>query len=473
MNFSGEPNKPRTSNIISSVSRNTTNNLGQGNLNNKKRFSKWKIILFAFLAILLGFGAIVLLDKVIMPWYVKLGAVAQVPNVLGIKYEEAEDKLVKLGFEVKKSEPRFDARSPAGTVVMQLPYAGSQTKQGRRIYLTVSRGENLEFVPNLIGLELRQARINLIRVGMDVGEIVYEFCDTIEPGKVSGQSMQPTAMARPGTKVDMMISRGKSVAQTMMPSLIGVNIDDARAKLAIAGLSLGKISYKETESYEANLIIAQSLSAYTSVAQYSYVNVTVAVKPGSLLKDTAKVKELLDENKSINQSGFGNNNNNLSTTINVDKKIQLGNTSLNNNGKLKNVKDKLPERMVKDLSSITKQKSSNSKPITQTKVSNDKSNNVPKTPLNAKNVHNSTSFVNNKNVVKTTNDLKTNGSLSNQNVNSKKTALQPLKNNNPTQNLVKNPFVKKVIIPKNTKINKPLVKKINPGNGLPVIKRDE
>ena len=53
MNFSGEPNKPRTSNIISSVSRNTTNNLGQGNLNNKKRFSKWKIILFAFLAILL------------------------------------------------------------------------------------------------------------------------------------------------------------------------------------------------------------------------------------------------------------------------------------------------------------------------------------------------------------------------------------------------------------------------------------
>lgn len=36
MNFSGEPNKPRTSNIISSVSRNTTNNLGQGNLNNKK-----------------------------------------------------------------------------------------------------------------------------------------------------------------------------------------------------------------------------------------------------------------------------------------------------------------------------------------------------------------------------------------------------------------------------------------------------
>jgi hypothetical protein len=280
-------------------------------------------------------------------------------------------------------------------------------------------------------------------------------------------------MARPGTKVDMMISRGKSVAQTMMPSLIGVNIDDARAKLAIAGLSLGKISYKETESYEANLIIAQSLSAYTSVAQYSYVNVTVAVKPGSLLKDTAKVKELLDENKSINQSGFGNNNNNLSTTINVDKKIQLGNTSLNNNGKLKNVKDKLPERMVKDLSSITKQKSSNSKPITQTKVSNDKSNNVPKTPLNAKNVHNSTSFVNNKNVVKTTNDLKTNGSLSNQNVNSKKTALQPLKNNNPTQNLVKNPLVKKVIIPKNTKINKPLVKKINPGNGLPVIKRDE
>jgi len=286
-----------TTKLINTVSRNTIGLGSNAPLKQKKRMKRSTVILLVLITVLLGFGAIVLLDKVVMPWYVKLGAVAKVPNVNGIKYEEAERKLQVMGFEVKKSEPRFDAQAPSGTVIMQLPYAGSITKQGRRIYLTVSKGENLEFVPNLVGLPLRQARINLIRVGMDVGEIIYEFCDTIGRDLVSGQSIQSTAMARPATKIDVKISRGQAAVQTMMPSLMGLTIQDAKVKLGNAGLSMGSINYKESEAYEENTIIAQSVSAFVAVPQYSRVNVTVCVKPGMLPKQDEQPEAEQEEKK--------------------------------------------------------------------------------------------------------------------------------------------------------------------------------
>src|ERR1041384_1310756 len=118
-----------------------------------------KYLVFAIVAMFL---LLVLLDKVIMPWYVKLGAVETVPNVVGATFADAQKRLAKLGFDVKKGEPRFDDRYPAGSVVMQLPYGGTQTKQGRRLYLTVSRGTEMIPMLGLVGMPLSEAGIHLM-----------------------------------------------------------------------------------------------------------------------------------------------------------------------------------------------------------------------------------------------------------------------------------------------------------------------
>lgn len=252
----------------------------ENNVARKESRIRWGTLIKYLLFGIVGmFFLLVLLDKVIMPWYVKLGAVETVPNVVGMTFAEAEKRLEKLGFDVKKGEPRFDDRYPAGTVVMQLPYGGSQTKQGRRIYLTMSRGTELIPMLELTGMPLREARINLMRNGFDIGEITYEHNDTIMKDLIYAQSIPPKVGARPGTVVDVKISRGPSTRFTMMPNLLSLDIEQARTRLENAGLVLGVIRYKEDPTYLKNTVIEQAVSPYAQVAQGAAVDVTVSGTP--------------------------------------------------------------------------------------------------------------------------------------------------------------------------------------------------
>lgn len=227
------------------------------------------------------FLVLVILDKIVMPWYVKLGAVETVPSVVGQQFPDAEKRLRALGFEVKKGEPRFDNRYPAGMVVMQLPYGGAQTKQGRRIYLTVSRGAELVPMLDVVGMPLREARIDLMRAGFDIGEVSYDYDDTIMRDLIYAQSIPPKAGARPGTRMNVMISRGPSTKFTMMPNLISLDVEAARVRLENAGLVLGVIRSKEDATYLKNSVVEQSVMPYAQVAEGAAINLTIATEPGS------------------------------------------------------------------------------------------------------------------------------------------------------------------------------------------------
>jgi beta-lactam-binding protein with PASTA domain len=242
----------------------------------------WGILLKYLLLTIVGvFLLMVFVDKVAMPWYVKLGAVENVPNVVGMTYAEAEAKLEKEGFEVKKGEPRFSDQYPAGKVMMQLPYGGSQTKQGRRIYLTLSRGSEVTPMLDLVGMPLREARIALMRQGFDIGETTYDYNDTIMRDLIYAQSIPPKVGARPGTVIDVMISRGPSTRFTMMPNLIALDVETARVRVENAGLVLGIVRYKEDETYIPNTVIEQAVAPYAQVAEGAAIDITIARAPGT------------------------------------------------------------------------------------------------------------------------------------------------------------------------------------------------
>lgn len=240
------------------------------------------------------FALLVLFDKVIMPMYVKLGAIEKVPNVIGTSFGEARAKLAKLGFEVKKGEPQFSDKYAAGTVIRQLPYGGSETKEGRRIYLTLSQGSEMMPMIDLLGMPVREARIQLMRVGFDLGEIEYDYNDTIMRDLVYAQSIPPKVGARPATTVDVMVSRGPSTRFTMMPNLISLDVEQARVRLQNAGLVLGIIRYKDDPSYLPNTVIEQTISPYSQVAQGAAIDVTVASPTGGGPSDEPSVSNLDD-----------------------------------------------------------------------------------------------------------------------------------------------------------------------------------
>ena len=234
-----------------------------------------RIMLWMLFAVVGMFFLLLLVDKVVMPWYVKLGAEAGVPDVVGTPYPEAEKLLKEKGFEVKRAEPRYSDKYPAGIVLMQLPYGGAVTKEGRRIYLTESRGVEMIPMPDVIGRPLREARISLMRQGFDVGEVEYDYNDTIMRDLIYAQSVPPDVGARPGTKIDLFISRGPTTRYTMMPNLVGLSLDEARTRLEQAGLGLGVVRRKRS-TFDRNIIIEQSASPYSQVAERATINVTIS-----------------------------------------------------------------------------------------------------------------------------------------------------------------------------------------------------
>ena len=236
----------------------------------------WRRIFFWMAVVVAGmFVLLVLLDKVVMPWYVKHGSEAKVPDVVGMPYPEAEKLLKKEGFQAKRAEPHYSDKFPAGTVMMQLPYGGAITKEGRHIYLTESRGVEMIPVPDVTGRPLREARITLMRQGFDVGDVTYEENDSVMRDLVFAQSVPSKVGARPGTSISLSISKGPAVRYTMMPELVGLGLDDARARLESAGLTLGVVRKKRSDR-ERNAVIEQSSPAYSQVAERSAINITIS-----------------------------------------------------------------------------------------------------------------------------------------------------------------------------------------------------
>ncbi len=244
-------------------------------LDRERRIGWGRIFLYAVGGTVAAILLLMLVDAVVMPWYVKLGQVESVPDVVGLPFAEARKRLEKLGFEVKKGEPRFDSRYPTGTVVLQSPYGGAQTKKGRRVYLTLSRGTELIPVPDLLGMQIRDARINLMRSGLELGEVIYDHNDTIMKGLVFAQNIPAKIGARPGTVVDVMVSRGPSTRFTMMPNLLSLDIDQARSRLENAGLVLGVVRFKDDPAFVKNTVIEQGVTPYAQVAQGAAIDLTI------------------------------------------------------------------------------------------------------------------------------------------------------------------------------------------------------
>ena len=143
----------------------------------KKRLKKLikPSIIAALIVLILYF----LFDDVLMPWYVQKGKTTKVPDVVGLRLEEAKQKIREAGLDPKEAEYKNDKRYKVGTVTMQNPIAESVVKLDRGVYLTISGGEELVDVPNLRGKSVREAVFTLEKYNLKLGTISYEPSEEI------------------------------------------------------------------------------------------------------------------------------------------------------------------------------------------------------------------------------------------------------------------------------------------------------
>lgn len=221
---------------------------------NPIRLLKNKKFLYTLAAFVGGF---LLLDNVILPWYVNHGDTQPVPKVTDLPLELAKAKLDSAGLQPVEAETRPDPRAPQGTIVSQNPQPDAVVKQGRRIYLTISGGEALVNVPPLRGRSLRDAKFTLERNGLRLGTVGYATSDQYPENTIVEQSMGSGSRVVKGSAVNIVVSRGKVLQQITVPHLLGKTLTEAERLIVQQKLKLGNITYQASFDLIPNTVVDQ------------------------------------------------------------------------------------------------------------------------------------------------------------------------------------------------------------------------
>jgi beta-lactam-binding protein with PASTA domain len=238
----------------------------------------------AGLIVLLLFGFVVALDKLIMPFYISQGSVKVVPDVVNLDYEEAADRLQQRGFEAVKSyHVKYLSNLDSNIVFSQMPEAGTEVKPGRKVYLVVNKREKPSFsMPDLVGRPEFDARQTAERMDFAIQNVqVSTVANPDQDGRVLSQSIPVQTIVKSGTSVAIIVGRYEAQAEgtkkITVPNVLGMSLAQAQQDIAAAGLPMGKVTTEYSALLVPNTVISQKPAVGSYVSPDQPVELTVVI----------------------------------------------------------------------------------------------------------------------------------------------------------------------------------------------------
>ncbi len=132
-----------------------------------------------------------------------------VPRVRGYTTRQAELIIQQVGLEIGGQGTEVDDSLPTGTVVRTIPRAGTSLPRGSVVNILVNdrTKSSITWCPNLVGLNIEEARDILRERSLLVGSIDRQFDSTLLPGTIISQSYSPGEELSLGSEIDLTISR--------------------------------------------------------------------------------------------------------------------------------------------------------------------------------------------------------------------------------------------------------------------------
>ncbi|MCH8568014.1 MAG: PASTA domain-containing protein [Balneolales bacterium] len=228
-----------------------------------------------FLTISIGAGTLLLVDRVLMPMYTNYNQGITVPDVTKLSLEEAEKLLGTYGLRYEVMDRRSNEAFPPNYVLDQAPHGNSIVKPNRKIYLTVNASVTpTAVVPDIVNLSLRNAQIQLVSHGLEVGNI--EYASSRFQNSVLAQSIPAGNTVRRGTIVNLVVSDGLGMNRVAIPDIIGKRLAIAQREIRQSGLRVGTIEFQPTTSADPNIILSFSPSDSDSLFEGERIDLIVS-----------------------------------------------------------------------------------------------------------------------------------------------------------------------------------------------------
>ncbi len=184
------------------------------------------------------------------------GREVEVPNVTQITVGEAETALAKRGLGIKVADKVF-SELPVDAIVRQSPQAGSIVKAGQRAHVVVSLGPQKVSVPELEGKSIRAARVELLRSGLQLGEVTQISSSSDEPEMVLKQYPPPKATNSGSPRVNLLIAAPPREESYVMPDYIGLTLSEVPGRIAAARLRLARVQFIPSTQAPRSTVVAQ------------------------------------------------------------------------------------------------------------------------------------------------------------------------------------------------------------------------
>lgn len=277
-------------------------------------------VLIALLAVLGAVALPKLLNK----------STVSVPNVTDMSYAQAKTTLTDRGLKIKKGTSIASDSVDKGKVSAQDPSAGDTVKKGTTVTVNLSKGDSNGEVPNLVGQTYDSSTKDIIdAAGFSLGDVTYAYSDSYDKGEIMSQTPSAGSKASKGSDIDIVVSKGSKSSSdenknsnedtVTVPSVTGLSVSSARAKLAAAGFNVS-VNYEESNVTTSGQVISQSVSAGSKAKKGSTVTITVSKNSSST-----------DNNNTDNNNTNNNNNSNSSNSGGGNSSNSGGSTTDNGN----------------------------------------------------------------------------------------------------------------------------------------------
>lgn len=206
------------------------------------------------------------------------GRQVDVPDVRGLSEEKATETLRHSGLKCKRLAEDYSNDYPESTVFIQDPQAGRTVKQGRKVFLTLSKGMELREVPLCSGKSLRAATMFLEKAGFVVGPVASASKSGSYPDDVLSTDPPPGSQAIRGSVVNVLVSTGEPKTRYLLPDLKGKYYLQARFQIERLGLVVNESGSERDLASLASRVIMQQPPPGFIVARGDTVTLMVSSK---------------------------------------------------------------------------------------------------------------------------------------------------------------------------------------------------
>ncbi len=259
------------------------------------------------------------------------GETVTIPSFIGMSFDEAEKKAKELGIELVEKGEDY-SNYDAGIIYAQNVEEGNSVKKGSEVGIKVSLGLAEYDMPDVTGKDEKDAVEAISDAVGKEPEIVYEFDNEVEIGKVISQSPSKGTTVTGDSDIKIVVSKGEEFKKVAVPNLTGKTESEAKKLLESQGLILGTVTKTESEKVAEGKVITQTIAAGDEVAKNSVVNIVIST--GAPEKEEPEKEDNKNnsdnENNTSSETTNSNENTNNSQNTNNNTNSNTNNTTNNN-----------------------------------------------------------------------------------------------------------------------------------------------